>query len=149
MLHLPAAIHVVGIVEVVRHFYRVSRFNLHIVILLVMVEGVEVEIGHQFGLHVSHRLRQCIQKLIEVLFVEEHFVTVISIVVKSLFTFRNGNEIVARPCRPYIEKVRSPLTGLNAFAVQTLIATIAPVVRIILIVVRHFTKFFEKKPLQI
>ena len=92
-LNFPA-VNIVIDVKVGRQLYAVARLRHHIVVFLIVVESVKIEIRHQLGFHIAYRFGQCIQKLVEILFVKEHFVTIVTIIVEPLFAFRNGYEVI-------------------------------------------------------
>jgi len=49
-----------------------------------MVVRIEVEIGHQLGLHVVDRFGQRLEKFVKILFVEEDLVPVIAVLIEFL-----------------------------------------------------------------
>jgi len=84
-----------------------------------MIERIEIEIWHQVCLHIINSLTQSFQELVEVFLVQEDLVPVVSIVVKTLAAFGNGQEIIITTGCPYIKKIGPSFTSPDPLAVNT------------------------------
>ena len=95
-----------------------GRFDIAAFVLLniIMVVGVEVEIRHQLGLDIIHSLGQRLQELVEVFFVQEDLVPVVTILVKFLPAFGDSKIIVVTTCCPLIKEIRPAFAIANPFA---------------------------------
>ena len=49
-----------------------------------MIEGIEIEIGHEIGFYKINRLSHPLQEFIKVFFVQENFMPVVTVFIKSL-----------------------------------------------------------------
>jgi hypothetical protein len=88
-------------------------------IIVFMVECVEIKIRHQVGLYIVNRFTQRLNEFVEIFFVQEDLVPVITIVIKAFAAFSNGQEIIVTPGSPYIKKIGSSFTGPDPFTVNT------------------------------
>jgi hypothetical protein len=68
-------------------------------------------------------------------------VTVIAIIIKTLFTFGDSYEIVIATSRSYIKEVGSSFPSFYTLTVQAFVTAIVPVFVKIFIIVRHNAVF--------
>src|SRR5689334_15584632 len=85
---------------------------------LIMVISIKVEVGHQFSFHIINCFCQCFQELVEVFFVKEDLVPVITIFVEFLPAFRNSDVVIIATGSPHIEEIGSTFSSPDAFAVN-------------------------------
>ncbi len=97
--------------------------------LVVVVVGIEVEIRHQIGLYIVHRLGQRLQELVEIFLVQEDLVPVITILIKFLPAFRDRKIVIVTTGSPYIEEICPAFSGPDAFAVNAFHSFVVVVVR--------------------
>src|SRR6187431_2849502 len=83
-----------------------------------MIECIKVKVGHQFRLYIINRLAKCFDKLIKVFFVEEDLMTIITVIIKSLTAFGNGQVIIITTSGSYIKEISPAFTSTNSFAVN-------------------------------
>src|SRR5579863_963706 len=103
------------------------RFSIFL--YLIMIECIEIKVGHQFGLYIIHCFGKGLYKFIEVLLVQEDFVSVIPIFIKFLTAFGNRQIIIIASCSPYIKKISPPLTGPDSFAIHAFHSFVIVLVR--------------------
>src|ERR1700722_4703553 len=124
------------------HFFLYLVYNtiLHISSLLiiifiivlsfvVMVVCVKVEVRHQIGLYIVHRLGQGLQELIEIFLVEKDLVPVITVLIKFLPAFRDRKIVIVTTSSPYIEEICPEFPRPDAFAVNAFHSFVVVVVR--------------------
>lgn len=116
-----------------RFSYRMLAFAFG---QLIMIECIEIKVGHQFCFNIINRLIQCFDEFVEVFFVQENFVTVIAVIIKPFATFSDGQVIVIPSGSSYIKKVRSSLSSTDALAVNALHL-------FVVVLVRHLFSFFS------
>src|SRR6478735_5159898 len=85
-----------------------------------------------------NRLRQRFDKLVEVFFVQENFVTVVTVIIKTFTAFRDRQVIIITTCSSYIKKVSPTLTSPDPLAVNAFHF-------LVVVVVRHSRKFYRLK----
>ena len=73
---------------------------------------------------------------VEVLFVQEDLVAIITIIVKAFAAFGNGEIIIVATCSPYIKEIGSSLTCPNPLAVNAFHF-------LVVVVVRHVIWFYS------
>jgi hypothetical protein len=93
-----------------------------------MVECVEIEVGHQFGLDVVHGFRECLEELVEILLVKEDLMPVVTIVIETFTALRDGKIIIVPAGSPHIEEIGTSFTCADAFAVDAIHALFVVVV---------------------
>lgn len=95
---------------------------------MVVVEGVKIEIRHQVRLDVIDRLGQADEEFVEILFVEEHLVTVVSTVFEALLAFSDRNEIIVATGSAYIKEISAALACLDALGENAVVVPVFPIV---------------------
>jgi hypothetical protein len=98
-----------------------------------MVVGIKIEIGHQLSLHIVDGFCQCVEELVKVFLVQEYFVPVIAIVIKTFFTFCDSKKVVVSPSGLYIKEVCSSFTRFQSFRKDAIIVSFL----LIVVFVRH------------
>src|SRR5690606_31929765 len=97
---------------------------------------------HQVSFYVIDGFCEGSQKLIEVLLVQKHFMTVVTVVIKTLLALGDCNKVITATCGTNIKKVSPSFPCFYTFAEQALILRVS----IIFVFVRHsFVVLSEKK----
>src|ERR1043165_1161733 len=92
--------------------------------VVVVVESIEVEVGHQIGLNEVDGLCQASQELIEVFLVQEHLMAIIATILKTLLALGYRDEIIVSASCAHIEEVSAALASLNTFRKNTVVGTV-------------------------
>ncbi len=108
-----------------------------LLVVILVIEGIEVKIRHQFGLHIVNGFSQSIQEFVEILLVQEDLMAVITIIVEPFFAFGNREEIIISTGGFDIEKIGPSFSSLQPLGENTVIITLL----LISIFVRHVGKF--------
>src|SRR5678815_2645553 len=83
-----------------------------------MIKCIKVKIGHQFCFYIINSFAKSFDKLIKIFLVKKDFMTIISVVIKSLTAFSNGQIIIITAGCPYIKEISPAFTSTNSFAVN-------------------------------
>src|SRR4249920_798001 len=83
-----------------------------------MIECIEVKIRHQLSLYIINRFAKRLYKLIKILFIKEDLMTIVSIIIKALTAFGNGEVIIITTCCSYIKEISPAFTSTNPLAVN-------------------------------
>jgi hypothetical protein len=83
-----------------------------------VIESVEIKIGHQFCFYIIHCFAEAFDEFIEIFFVEEDLMPVVSIRIKALAAFCDGEVIIIATGFPYIKKVSPAFPCPDAFALN-------------------------------
>lgn len=94
-----------------------------------LIELVEVNLRHQLGFDMINHLIHRLHEFIEILFVKEDLVPVISIIIESLSALCDGEIIIVAPGCPYIKEISPSFTRPDAFAVNAVHSFFVVVVR--------------------
>jgi hypothetical protein len=87
-------------------------------------------------------LCQSFNEFVEVFFIQENFVAIVTIIIKALTAFSNGKVIIVTSGSPYIKKIRSALAGTNPFAINALHFLVIVIVRHFLLILQFNKKSF-------
>src|SRR6187399_869979 len=83
-----------------------------------MIECIKVKIGHQFSLYIVNCFPKGFDKLIKIFFIKEDLMTIITVIIKSLSAFGNGQIIIITTGCSYVKKISPAFTSTNSFAVN-------------------------------
>lgn len=83
-----------------------------------MIEGVEIEVWHEFCFHVLYCFVERLDELVEILLVEKDLMAVVSFICKSLPAFGDGEVVVITPGCSDIKEIGSTFTCAYAFAIH-------------------------------
>src|ERR1700759_5552533 len=103
--------------------------SFSIFLYLVVIECIEIKVGHQISLNIINSFRKGLYKFIEILLIQEDFVPVITIFIKFLTAFSNRQIIIIASCSPYIKKISPSLTGPDSFAIHAFHSFVIVLVR--------------------
>lgn len=109
--------------------------------MILVIEGIKVEIRHQFGFNIVYGFCQGMNEFVEILLVQKYLMAVITIIVESLFTFGYGQEIIIAPGGLNVEEIGPSLTCLQAFREYTIRIPRIPIWNVV-VIVRHSEKFY-------
>jgi len=83
---------------------------ISIIFIIFVVEGIKIKVRHQLSLHVVHGFIQRLDELVEVFFVQEDLVSVVTLICETFPAFGDGEVIIITSCGPYIKEIGSSLT---------------------------------------
>ena len=87
-----------------------------------MIERIKTKILHQIRFYIINGFSQGFQKLIEILFVQKNFMSLITAVIETFLAFCQRNKIIMRPGGTHIKEVRSEFSRFKSFTVNRLVA---------------------------
>jgi sulfur relay (sulfurtransferase) DsrC/TusE family protein len=61
---------------------------------------------------------QCLNEFVEIFFVKENLMPVVTIIIKAFAAFGNSQKIIVAPRCPYIKKIGAAFTRSDSFAIN-------------------------------
>lgn len=84
----------------------VFTFSTVMIFVVFVAEGIKIEVGQQTFDMVYHLL-QFFGKFVEILFIDEQLVAVVTIAVKAFLTLSDRDVVIVTARGPYIKEIRS------------------------------------------